>query len=69
MITILSLLFLKIYQCKVLFPELDRWPCAIILINCIRHLIDQVLYSQHCFQSDQNAVFTFYSLIILLPVC
>ena len=41
----------------------------IILINYIRHLIDQVLYSQHYFQSDQSAVFTFYSLIILLPVC
>ena len=31
----------------------------VILINCIRHFIDQVLYSQHCFQSDQNAVFHF----------
>ena len=41
----------------------------IILINYIRHFIDQVLYSQHYFQSDQNAVFTFYTLIILLPVC
>ena len=39
-------------QCKVIFPDLS--------INYKRHLIDQVLYSQHYAQSDQNVVFTFH---------
>ena len=59
-------------QCKVMLPEFGQMALhnsIIILIYHICHLIDQVLYSQHYFQSDQNAVFTFYSLIILLAVC
>ena len=61
-------------QCKVIFPELDRWPGTIlsyiISINYKRHLIDQVPYSQHYAQSDQNAVFTFHGFLIFLPaVC
>ena len=61
-------------QCKVIFPELNRWPGTIlsyiISINYKRHLIDQVLFSQHYPQSNQNAVFTFHGfLIILLAVC
>ena len=69
MTTIFSLLFLKI-NVKLFSQSLtDGLAQFIILINYIRHLIDQALYSQHYFQSDQNAVFTFYSLIILHPVC
>ena len=51
------------------FGQMASHNSIIILIYYIRHLIDQVLYSQHYFQSDQNAVFTCYSLIILLAVC
>ena len=52
------------------FGQMAWQNSIIILIHYIRHLIDQVPYSQHYFQCDQNAVFTFYSLIIiLLAVC
>ena len=51
------------------FGQMALHNSMIILIYYICHLIDQVLYSQHYFQSDQNAIFTFYSLIILLAVC
>ena len=72
MTTILSLLFLKINLrlfSQSLTDDLAQF-CHIISINHKRHLIDQVLYSQHYAQSDQNAVFTFHAfLIILLVVC
>ena len=72
MTTILSLLFLKINVrsfSQSLTDDLAQF-CHIISINYKRHLIDQVLYSQHYAQSDQNAVFTFHGfLIILLAVC
>ena len=42
------------------FGQMALHNSIIILIYYICHLIDQVLYSQHYFQSDQNAVFTFF---------
>ena len=64
MTTILSLLFLKINVrlfSQSLTDDLAQFcDIYIISINYKRHLIDQVLYSQHYAQSDQNVVFTFH---------